>query len=259
MSFLNKKTRGEIISTQTVKHREITVITATGDRPQFETVIYCMNRQTVKPDRWIIVDDGMTPIKPSLLDKIKVFYEVIRLESKNQNTIIRNYTRLIKEASGKIIIMEDDDYYPDTYVEFVSKQLDKYDLVGSYYKRIYRVSDGSSLEKKSESFCYLNSTAINDSIRDIFVEACEINNKRREFALDCRLWELDCNKMAVDYGENTPVSLRAWNIGRCGATSYHRSSNGFILNKERVKSWFGKNWPIYQKIFDNPFEFFKNR
>ena len=47
----------------------ITIITPTGDRPLASGLLrdYWMKNQTIKPDQWIIVDDGINTFDTSLL------------------------------------------------------------------------------------------------------------------------------------------------------------------------------------------------
>ena len=56
----------------------IAVITPTKEREeQLSLVIDCMNNQTVKPDMWVIVDDGKKPVSEDTLKKISVPYKYI--------------------------------------------------------------------------------------------------------------------------------------------------------------------------------------
>ena len=66
-------------------------ITPTGDRKRaFKLCIQYMNAQTAPPDKWIIVDDGVTDAVESQLADIRIPFEVIRLNPLPGNTLIRN-------------------------------------------------------------------------------------------------------------------------------------------------------------------------
>jgi len=112
------------------------VITPTGDRPkQIELCQRFVAQQTVAPFRWIIVDDGKAP-----LGRVKGA-QVYRREPEPDDpphTLLKNleFIKYFIMPEDKIVIMEDDDFYFDSYVETISKLLDGADLVGQC-KTIY--------------------------------------------------------------------------------------------------------------------------
>lgn len=107
----------------------VTVITCTGDRPEaFELCKKWMERQTRKPDQWVVVDDGKTPIVPC--DGMDYFYRMPS-DKDPPHTLCRNLNIGLSLALyDNIIIMEDDDWYAPEYIEYMLGLLQRGDLVG---------------------------------------------------------------------------------------------------------------------------------
>ena len=122
----------------------LTVITPTGCRP--EAWAQCerlMARQDYPGEvRWIIVDDGEQP-QPVTFSRPHWQLEVIRPRPfwrKGQNTQARNMLLALDQAgTGKIAIIEDDDYYAPTWLSTVDRKLDHADLVGQTRMRYFNV------------------------------------------------------------------------------------------------------------------------
>ena len=141
MNLFGKNIKGETISTKEKKdlsdapklnipsNADVTVITCTGDRPEsFALLQKWMAKQTVLPKQWIVVDDGREPLKKT------VGFEYIRREptiSDYTHTLCLNLEKALAAVNyNKIVIMEDDDWYDPTYIDYMSKLLDRADLVG---------------------------------------------------------------------------------------------------------------------------------
>ena len=118
----------------------ITVITLTGDRPlPFLLCQLWVSKQTVKPDQWIVIDDGKNSLPTDLVIDCE-YVKRRRATNEPFHTLIPN----LKEAlnlikNDKIIIFEDDEYYAPTYIERMSKLLDKYEMVGIGRSKYYHL------------------------------------------------------------------------------------------------------------------------
>lgn len=143
----NVRTRPTVtISPLTVKKEEVTVITCTGDRPEaFQLLQRWMFNQTTKPEQWIVVDDGKVPLQPSST------FEYYRREPTNKDylhTLCLNLPVALDHVRcEKIIIMEDDDWYHPTYINYISSLLDKADLAGFSSLIFYYPAIHSYMEK----------------------------------------------------------------------------------------------------------------
>jgi len=104
----------------------LTVITPTGDRavPFGECVRY-VNRSTLKPDLWIVVDDGRDKGTLAALGKAEVPVFYIHPEPMEGHSLNRNLRLAAKQvpAGSDVAIMEDDDYYPADYLAETVKLL----------------------------------------------------------------------------------------------------------------------------------------
>jgi hypothetical protein len=151
---------------------DVTVITCTGDRPEsFEKLKYWMWRQTLKPQQWIVVDDGETPIKDSIEFE---YYRRVSGINDYEHTLCLNLLEAIKYVRhNKIIFMEDDDWYHPTYVDYMSKLLDKADLVGFGNAVFYHVPGMRYMIKGSPKQPTLAQTAMRSELLPVLKEICE--------------------------------------------------------------------------------------
>ena len=166
---------------------DITVITCTGDRPEsFERLKYWMWRQTLKPQQWIVVDDGELPIRDS------VEFEYLRREPQitdYEHTLSLNLLAALQNVRhNKIIFMEDDDWYHPTYLDYMSKLLDRADLVGFGNAVFYHVPSAKYMLKGSPKQPTLAQTAMKKDLIPVLQGICE--NADKEFNI--------CGKGLVD-------------------------------------------------------------
>lgn len=197
----------------------ITIVTPTGDRPlAFALCQHWMMNQTVKPDQWIVVDDGKTPMRPFVpmeyvrrgsqgrsmvrptmnsshmltsanrMAKIKAIRaHQQRIPSAGWVSIYSNLRAAIPLIQGdKIIFIEDDEYYAPDYIEQMAALMDKYDLVGIKHSRYYHLPSGGYKIFTSQAHASLAQTAFRGSFLPIFQEFLGVG-RCAEF-LDVRLW-----------------------------------------------------------------------
>jgi hypothetical protein len=174
------------------KTEGITVITCTGDRPEaFVLLRRWMDNQTVKPKQWIVVDDGKEPLK-----NIEGF-EYIRREptiSDYTHTLCLNLEKALATVKGdKIIIMEDDDWYDPTYIEYMSGLLDKADLVGFGNLIFYYPGTHKYMEKRMAKQPAFAQTAFKKVVIPTVQEICRSASKEYELCgkglIDVFLWK----------------------------------------------------------------------
>ena len=123
-----------------------TVITPTGDRPEpFKLCCHYMQRQSVSPTEWIIVDDGAIPTPPPDFPFVKYIRRINTL-SEDTHTLPLQMIEAIKHVTtDKIIMFEDDDWYCADYFERMLKLFEEHPkakLIGQgqavYYHIPYR-------------------------------------------------------------------------------------------------------------------------
>jgi glycosyltransferase involved in cell wall biosynthesis len=179
---------GEIVEK---KRNNITVITCTGDRPEaFALLQKWMSKQTLSPEQWIVVDDGKTPLQSS------EEYEYIRREpTKNDytHTLCLNFEKALEYVKcDKIIVMEDDDWYSPTYIDYMFQLLDKADLVGLGNLIFYYPSISKYMEKATIKQPAFAQTAFKKDLIPVIRQICEGAPKDFDLCgkglIDSKLW-----------------------------------------------------------------------
>jgi hypothetical protein len=145
-----------------------------------------MWRQTLKPQQWIVVDDGELPLRDS------VEFEYLRREPQitdYEHTLSLNLLAALQNVRhNKIIFMEDDDWYHPTYLDYMSKLLDRADLVGFGNAVFYHVPSAKYMLKGSPKQPTLAQTAMKKDLIPVLQGICE--NADKEFNI--------CGKGLVD-------------------------------------------------------------
>lgn len=162
----------------------ITLVTPTHDRPQaFALCEKYMARQTVKPDRWIVVDDGVEPARCTLGQ------ERIRLLTIDtpRESFRKNWLTGLQMARGRILCIEDDDWYRADYIEQMAEMFDARPLIGEARARYFNVRHRMFLTHTNRFHASLCQTGIgSEEIRQAAVRVLE-TDKRPEM-LDGSLW-----------------------------------------------------------------------
>lgn len=176
----------------------VTVITCTGDRPEaFILLNKWMNRQTKQPNQWIVVDDGESPIMG-----IGQFEYVRRIsETKFKHTLCLNMAEALERIKySKVLFMEDDDWYSPSYIEYMSKLLDKADLVGINRAVFYHPQNRTYIVKNPVKQPALFQTGMKNTIIPIIRRICtDTANKERQLKdmglIDVFLWRETLNEV----------------------------------------------------------------
>jgi hypothetical protein len=165
----------------------ITAITPTGDRPLAMSLCErWMTNQTVKPDQWLVIDDGPVPIVPS------VPMEYVRREpcaGDPKHTLAINLLQAIPLIKGdKILIIEDDEYYAPNYIEEMAKHLDGSKIAGITQNRYYHLPTGGYYMMHNKGHASLAQTAFTSAFIPTFRGAVEAS-MFVDF-LDIRMWRM---------------------------------------------------------------------
>jgi glycosyltransferase involved in cell wall biosynthesis len=151
---------------------KITVITCTGDRPEaFDLCKKWMKAQTVQPDQWIVVDDGSEYIKQT---REFEYYRRNKTPNDYTHTLCLNILKVLPHIrNDRIIIMEDDDWYHPTYIDYMNRLLDKADLVGIGKLIFYYPQTQSFMEKLTLKQPAFAQTAFRGCIVPVIKRICE--------------------------------------------------------------------------------------
>lgn len=179
----------------------ITVITCTGDRHEaFDLLTYWMSKQTHKPDQWLVVDDGVNPLAS------KGDFEYVRRDPGGpyKHTLCLNILEALNRVrNGKIVFMEDDDWYSPKYIEYMSKYLDKADLVGINKALFYNPVKRIYMLKQPVKQPALFQTACRKSVLPIIHKICaDMAPKERQLRdiglVDVFLWRERLERITED-------------------------------------------------------------
>lgn len=170
----------------------ITAITCTGDRPEaFALCEKWMERQTSKPDNWIVLDDGKIPTQCNMGQQY-----VSCPEFYGQGSLINKLRLICSQNMVKtdaLVFIEDDDWYHPEWIEFCLKNLADYDLVGEGRALYYNVRERWHYEHKNMEHASLCATAMRTSLLPVLFSKCDNSNP----FVDVRLWRSVHNRKKV--------------------------------------------------------------
>lgn len=233
-----------------MRNNPLFVLTPTGDRlTAFKFCIDYMNRQTLKPDLWIIVDDSKNDDYSSVLEYIKIPYQVLRLPPMDSNSLVRNVTaglELIKDDNTRLVFMEDDDWYPENYLEVSYNGLSKADAVGVWQKKYYNVGSRMYRDWRNHKQRCLHSLGITRSAFKVMHKAIDIC---ADYSLDARFCDLWFGRAWADNNTALPVHITGFGHGRAGCTYAHRVPHSNDINGrwkpdndgKKLKEWVGED------------------
>jgi len=220
----------------------ITAVTPTGDRlHQFEICYELMMRQTIKPDRWFIIDDGVGKMGSVVSGKINNMEIIIikREPNPDKMTLKDNLLAVLDKINinDKMIFFEDDDFYPDTYLEVMSQLLDSYLVVGGLLRKYYNLKFKGYREFTNPVYGTLNSSAlnVNEKTLDSLREVCNNGDGTR---IDLRFWSKIKSEGVSSFLHSDEraqvIGVKGWNVGRKGAivATHTRNRQKFAYDKD---------------------------
>ena len=198
------------------------MLTITGDRHlvfrQFRNYV---ERQTILPDQWIIVDDGQvtTPVEASFpVTYIRRKYHPHKVVSFCRNMV----TGIQAVEYDKVIIMEDDDWYHRKYIERCCQRLQGNDLVGEMYTVYYNVRYREFYVNPNTKHSSLCQTAFRpeSGLKEFIEQRCGLEDST---FLDCHMWQFAANKALsrFNFEERLCIGMKGL-PGRAGIGAGHR-------------------------------------
>lgn len=207
----------------------VAVVTPTGDRPEtFKHAREYVFRQTVQPERWIVVDDGLEPL-PEALRRDCTYIRRERSATDPAHTLPVNMgvaldRAIADDAIDAVVIMEDDDWYHPTHVAEMARRLSDFDLVGeanSLYYFVPRALYAYCGNDRHASFCQ---TAFSRQAFGFFREICSRAAREGQCFIDLMLWREWTGKKILFERPEAPLCVGLKGLpGRPGQTSGHRA------------------------------------
>ncbi len=230
----------------------ITAITPTGDRQlAFALCKHWMETQTVKPDQWLVIDDGKVPITPS------PGMDYVRREPKADDpahTLNVNIQAAIPHIKGnKVLIIEDDEYYAPGYVEALSQALDKNVVAGIGKSKYYHLPTGGFVVHANTSHASFAQTGFRSSFVPVLNSL--VSQKLLHY-LDICLWKTAMaeGKGHVFYDDKAPLYVGIKGLtGRAGIGIGHKASmyrKRCDTTRELLKNWIPEDYKVYMDIIE---------
>jgi glycosyltransferase involved in cell wall biosynthesis len=260
----------------------ITAITPTGDRPlAFRLCREWMANQTRRPDQWLIIDDGKTPIEfdstwfNSVMPGVAVG---IRREPRRDDplhTLDLNLKAALPHITGdKILIIEDDEYYAPGYVEEMARRLDQAEVVGICRSKYYHLPTGGYQQIGNVGHASLAQTGFRSSFLPVFGSL--IQNGDNSKWPDDKLWrhvqatagKASAIRAQLFVDDQTPLYVGMKGLpGRGGIGAGHKTSMYHATDKDRsqLKAWIPRDYQVYLDIVSecltdrNADEYFRKR
>lgn len=197
-----------------------TAITPTGDRPfQLEICREYLERQTIPPSQWIIVDDGHIP------SNVPQWATYIRRERKRtdyQHTLKLNVLEALKHVtSTHVLVFEDDDWYHQTHAEIVLRGLETADLAAQSQLYYYHVpSQRWTRTPPNYHFAFCQLGWIHEKVSPIVIETClRYPNSSN---LDGEMWRNNYTRNRLPAEPPHTVGLKGL-CGRRGISHWHNA------------------------------------
>ncbi|MDD5540159.1 MAG: glycosyltransferase family 2 protein [Candidatus Marinimicrobia bacterium] len=183
---------------------KITAITPTGDRPlAFALCKHWMEKQMVKPDQWIVVDDGKVPMTPP------VGATYVRREPRPNDpphTLNVNLKAALPYIRGEqILIIEDDEYYAPGYVAALSSALEHGQVAGIGWSKYYHLPIGGYARHANSGWASLAQTGFTRQFIHTFTALLDADSGTY---LDLHIWRTAMNNgVGYLFCDDDPNSL----------------------------------------------------
>lgn len=243
----------------------IVAVTPTGDRlHQFKVCYELMMRQTVKPDRWIIVDDGVQKLQNIVGEKIDNMEIIIVQRDANPDiiTLKDNLLAVLDKIAinEKVIFIEDDDYYPATYIEAMSQLLDDYNVVGGLLRKYYNLNYQGYWEFSRPTYGTLSSTGFKADKRalNILRKICSNGDGLK---IDIDFWREITSRSISNFLHSDEraqvIGIKGWKVGRKGSVigAHRKNRRKFVYDKhfKTIIYYFGDFSEKYKSFIERSF------
>lgn len=229
-----------------------TIITLTGDRHlPFSLCRKYVLRQTLLPSQWLVVDDGKAPMHwPQYAGAHYVRREPTSKDP--DHTIKVNMLEALKHVKyDHVVIMEDDDWYPDDFCLAQVCALQHASLVGETGAVYYHWPTSQVVRVESETHAALFKTGFTKDVFELVEDICRTTKGP---LIDVPLWKrFDGKKLLFEQGR-PPIAVGMKGLpGREGTTSGWRSNRaGYSRDpgNDYLIKIIGKDVDDYRQLFN---------
>lgn len=230
----------------------LTVITCTGNRPEaFALCERWMVRQTVKPFQWLVICDGDTPTKCTQGQELYYCPDF-----KGKWSMVRKVKMAVEQGLIKgdaLVFIEDDDWVAADWIEFCTKHLEYYQLIGEGRAIYYNPTNRFWFIHPNLAHASLCSTAVRRNCFDTLLKVCNNSNP----FIDARLWrEVLANKKVFDPNQDKRrvVGIKGM-PGRVGYGSGHVIRESIAVddpNLDKLTELIGEDAQLYAGFLKQP-------
>lgn len=193
---------------------------------------------------WVVVDDGAkrTPMTQG--------QKVIRPNwrwNPGDMTLCRNVSLALEHVTQpKVLFIEDDDYYPPGYVQYMADALDAAALVGQIPARYYNVRTRQYRLVGNDRHASLCQTAMKRTLTSVAQEICEGGSP----FIDLALFRAVHNKWLITSAHHQAVGIKGM-PGRAGIGFGHRPHPGWYPDTDLavLRSWIGVDAEVYAQRY----------
>jgi hypothetical protein len=226
----------------------VSVITPTSDRPvAFGLCERWMDRQTHRPDEWIVADGGKTPARCTMGQ--------IHLHQASPSgfaNFLGNLRRGLDAATGDVLVfVEDDDWYHPRHLETLLGQLTTGILAAGddlqqYYNLEHRV--WRTFDNKGASLCQ---TAFRRDALPAFRKALSAAQQGRSYGVDGRFWASLSPKACCLVRSQTVVGIKGL-PGQKGLGIGHRPQLSYPWHTDphltMLRNWIQQDVEVYAAL-----------
>lgn len=212
-----------------------------------------MARQTRQPDQWIVVDDD-SPQTVCTMGQEYYHWPELKGAGSMTNKIRRAIEmNLIK--GDILVVIENDDYYAPTWLEFCEKNLEKFDLVGEGRSLYYNVQHRWWFDHGNLGHASLCATAMTKKMIPYLLKECV---RSSDPWIDDRLWK-NCKLPKKVFDPNITKSRLTIGIkampGLKGYGSGHDKDSGWAIRDpkaEKLRQLLGADADNYMRFYQEP-------
>lgn len=230
----------------------LTLLTCTADRPEaFALCLGYVSRQTVKAHEHIVIDDGVVPV--TVPEGVRYFYKP---EFRGKGSMTNKVRWALQNniiTGDALVVVEDDDFYHPTYLEWCATQLAKFDLIGEGRNLYYNVQHRWWFDHGNMQHSSLCATAMTKAVLPQLLRECL---KSSDPWLDDRLWK-NCRlpKKVFDphaLCRRLSIGIKAM-PGLKGYGSGHDKDSGWAIRDHgltKLRALIGDDAEAYAKFYD---------
>lgn len=172
--------------------KPVSIVTPTGDRPEALTLLskYIERQDYPEPIQWIVVDDGNTPFEPPKPGNVELTYVRRTPSSKSVESLPANLRLGLTHVKHPwIAVLEDDDWYGESYLSKLLPHLEDNDLVGERQSFYYNVRHRLYRQLQNRHHASLCCTAFTKELTPFVLRATKGNS-----FVDKRLWNMSVKR-----------------------------------------------------------------